>query len=71
VPPLAINAQTMRAILLARATITSMGGLRLNMFMSQGLEEPLRLAHRTASAKTLSSTSASRNARAPLRSPDS
>ncbi|MHC2255604.1 hypothetical protein ACVILK_005296 [Bradyrhizobium embrapense] len=47
-PPLAINAHTMRAVLLAKATITSMGGLRSSIRERQGsVIDPFRMAQRT------------------------
>jgi hypothetical protein len=56
----------MRAILLARATITSMGGLRFSMRASHGcVVEPLRIAQRTVALAPM--ISSRRKVRSPLR----
>jgi hypothetical protein len=44
---LGISAQAMRAILLASATVTGMGGLRVSILVSQVPAGTLRLAQRT------------------------
>src|SRR3954469_8504955 len=64
-PPLASSAQTMRAILLASATRTSMGGLRASMRPShEPAGTPLRAAQRaTALAPMISKR---RSARSPI-----
>lgn len=59
-----LNAQTMRDILLASATVISMGGSRYTMFMSHELEEPLHFSHRTAALAPMVSNL--RNVRSPI-----
>ncbi|MBB4577683.1 hypothetical protein GGI59_006597 [Rhizobium lentis] len=55
----------MRAVLLARATITSMGGLRSSICESQGSRDPFRIAQRTAALAPMISNR--RKVRSPMR----
>jgi hypothetical protein len=56
----------MRAILLARATITSMGGLRFSMRASHGMSlSPYGIAHRTVALAPM--ISSRRKVRSPMR----